>query len=52
LEPEENEQMIASFLAQQPGWRMDQQLTTLPNWGPRLSDWRDGGYAARLVRSG
>ncbi|MFH1746116.1 MAG: transcription antitermination factor NusB [Planctomycetota bacterium] len=52
LEPEENEQMIVSFLARQPGWRLDQQLTTLPNWGPRLSDWRDGGYAARLVRSG
>jgi hypothetical protein len=22
----------------------------LPAWGPRLSDWRDGGYAARLTR--
>lgn len=51
LEPEENEQVVAEFLAENPCWRLDVQETTLPAWGPRLSDWHDGGYFARLVRS-
>lgn len=52
LEPEENEQQVAWFLAAHPAWRLDGQVTTLPGWGPRLADWRDGGYAARLLRRG
>jgi len=50
LEPEENEQLVARFLEAQPDWRLDFQRTVLPAWGPRLSDWRDGGFAARLLR--
>ena len=52
LEPEENEQVVAWFLAQQPNWRVDTQQTTLPAWGPRPADWHDGGFAARLVHAG
>ena len=51
LEPEENEQVVAEFLAENPRWRLDLQETTLPAWGPRLSDWHDGGYFARLVQT-
>lgn len=51
LEPEENEQVVAEFLAENPPWRLDVQETTLPAWGPRLSDWHDGGYFARLVQT-
>lgn len=51
IESEENEQVIGEFLAGQTAWRLDQQRATLPVWGARLSDWRDGGYVARLVRS-
>ncbi|MBU0640115.1 MAG: class I SAM-dependent methyltransferase [Planctomycetes bacterium] len=50
IEPEENEQAVARFLRDHPAWRLDCAPTTLPIWGPALSDWRDGGYAARLVR--
>jgi 16S rRNA (cytosine967-C5)-methyltransferase len=51
LEPEENEQVVAAFLDESPAWELDVQQTTLPAWGPRLSDWRDGGFLARLRRS-
>ncbi len=50
IEPEENEQVVTAFLSENPGWELDSQQTWLPTWGPRLSDWRDGGYAARLAR--
>jgi 16S rRNA (cytosine967-C5)-methyltransferase len=50
IEPEENEQIVSAFLSESPGWELDSQQTWLPSWGPRLSEWRDGGYAARLVR--
>jgi 16S rRNA (cytosine967-C5)-methyltransferase len=50
IELEENEQIVSAFLSENPGWKLDSQQTWLPSWGPRLSDWRDGGYAARLVR--
>jgi 16S rRNA (cytosine967-C5)-methyltransferase len=52
IEPEENEQVVAAFLAQRPAWRLDVQRLALPKWGPWRSDWRDGGYFARLLRSG
>ena len=50
LEPPENEQVVAAFLAANPTWRLDATETTLPAWGPRPADWRDGGYFARLLR--
>lgn len=52
VEPEENERRVAGFLSERAGWRLDCEQTTLPQWGPRLADWRDGGYVARLVRAG
>ncbi len=50
IEPEENEQVVERFLAENPTWRQLTTLITLPQWGPRLSDWRDGGFAALLTR--
>jgi len=50
LEPEENEEVVAAFLAASPGWRLEAAVTTRSAWGPRLADWRDGGYWARLIR--
>jgi len=50
LEPQENEDVVAFFLAEHPEWRLDVERTTLPAWGPRAGDWRDGGYFARLVQ--
>ena len=44
-------QCVRDFLDDVPGWRLDEQTTTLPQWGPKLSDWRDGGFRARLIRS-
>lgn len=51
IEPEENEQPVQAFLATAPGWRFGESHTTLPRWGPRPSDWRDGGFAALLCRA-
>jgi 16S rRNA (cytosine967-C5)-methyltransferase len=51
LELEENERVVEAFCAQSPGWSLVGEATLLPSWGPRLSDWRDGGYVARLVRT-
>lgn len=51
LEPQENEEIVAFFLDAHPQWRLHAEETILPAWGPRLSDWRDGGYFARLVRA-
>jgi 16S rRNA (cytosine967-C5)-methyltransferase len=48
LEPEENEEVVAAFLKKNPAWRLVREKTLLPAWGPRASDWRDGGYYARL----
>jgi 16S rRNA (cytosine967-C5)-methyltransferase len=50
IEPEENQDLIAWFVTHHPEWLLDQEQSTLPAWGPRLADWRDGGYAARLTR--
>jgi 16S rRNA (cytosine967-C5)-methyltransferase len=52
IEPEENEGVVAAFVKEHADWRIDVQQTTLPAWGPAWSDWRDGGYFARLVRMG
>ncbi len=51
VEPMENEQVVADFLADRSDWQLDVQQTILPAWGPRLCDWRDGGYFARLLRT-
>jgi 16S rRNA (cytosine967-C5)-methyltransferase len=48
LEPEENEQVVAAFLKANPAWRRVHEKISLSAWGPRASDWRDGGYYARL----
>ncbi len=50
LEPEENQQPVEAFLAEHSEWSLAAQQTTLPAWGPGLSSWRDGGFAARLER--
>ncbi len=50
LEPQENEQIVAGFMRENPAWQLNRQETILPAWGPELSDWRDGGYHARLVQ--
>jgi 16S rRNA (cytosine967-C5)-methyltransferase len=50
IEPEENEQVVSAFLGQHVDWRLDGETTFFPAWGLRASDWRDGGYLARLVR--
>ncbi len=50
LEPQENEEIVREFV-QSAAWRLDEQRLTLPDWGPRLADWHDGGYWARLVRA-
>jgi 16S rRNA (cytosine967-C5)-methyltransferase len=50
LEPAENDQVVDAFLAECAEWLVDCRCTTLPAWGPRLADWHDGGFAARLRR--
>jgi 16S rRNA (cytosine967-C5)-methyltransferase len=50
IEPAENEAIVAEFLRRNPEWAMDEEKTTLPSWGARLCNWRDGGYVARLRR--
>ncbi len=51
LEYEENEALIEAFCRREPGWRLESGTLTIPSWGPRLADWRDGGFVARLVRA-
>lgn len=52
LERAENEEVVRAFLAGRSEWREaeDGVRLTTPSWGPRLSDWRDGGFTALLVR--
>lgn len=50
IEPEENGRVVAVFLAERSDWSLAHEETTLPNWGPRPGNWRDGGYAALLRR--
>jgi 16S rRNA (cytosine967-C5)-methyltransferase len=52
IEPEENDRLVRRTLAAAPGWQIEQEQTTLPAWGPRLADWRDGGYWARVRHGG
>ncbi len=50
LEPEENQQLVRSFLAEHRDWRLEGEVNSIPrsleDGGPV-----DGGYAARLVHS-
>ncbi|MBA3607416.1 MAG: 16S rRNA (cytosine(967)-C(5))-methyltransferase RsmB [Chthoniobacterales bacterium] len=46
LEPEENEEVIATFLNERPEFRLTTSLTRLP-----FRDYFDGAFAARLERS-
>jgi len=48
IEPAENDQLIAAFLNAHRDWCLDQEVTSLPSWGPHLTDWHDGGYFAIL----
>ncbi len=55
LEPEENQHIVAGFLADNPEWRQvtpADTATTLPDWGATPGAWRDGGFAVRLERTG
>jgi 16S rRNA (cytosine967-C5)-methyltransferase len=53
LEPEENGRRVAAFLADTPGWTLEEERTALPTHDPGgvAGPW-DGGYAARLRREG
>ncbi|MBT8038449.1 MAG: 16S rRNA (cytosine(967)-C(5))-methyltransferase RsmB [Verrucomicrobiae bacterium] len=44
LEPDENQDLIASFVADHPEWKLESQHQALP-----FRDHSDGAYAARLV---
>jgi 16S rRNA (cytosine967-C5)-methyltransferase len=46
LEPEENSEVVKSFLAEPGGFELGQERTLLP-----FSDGVDGAYVARLTRS-
>lgn len=48
LEPEENEQRVRTFLTENSGWELAEEVSSLPSAAPGPVD---GGYAARLVRS-
>jgi 16S rRNA (cytosine967-C5)-methyltransferase len=50
IEPAENLQVVAWFLARHPHWLLHRAQTTWPAGGRRVAYWRDGGYAARLLR--
>jgi 16S rRNA (cytosine967-C5)-methyltransferase len=43
LEPEENQQVVARFLAEHPGWQRERERELLP-----FKDQADGAYVARL----
>jgi 16S rRNA (cytosine967-C5)-methyltransferase len=49
LEPEENEQRVAAFVAGTPGWELSAEQPALPV-APGEDGPVDGGYAARLER--
>jgi 16S rRNA (cytosine967-C5)-methyltransferase len=50
VEREENEDIVQAFRRAHTEWRVLQSRLTLPQCGPRLGDWRDGGFYAVLVR--
>lgn len=50
IEPSENEEIIKHFTHDNDSWQLDEMKTTLPAWTDRPSQWRDGGFVARLTR--
>jgi 16S rRNA (cytosine967-C5)-methyltransferase len=51
IEPQENEEVVQAFLRENRGWRFVDSQTALPRWGAKLTEWRDGGFVARLERA-
>jgi 16S rRNA (cytosine967-C5)-methyltransferase len=51
IEPVENEKVIQRFLTGVSGWRLLDSKLTLPCAGGHLTDWRDGGFCAVMVRT-
>ncbi|MBI4582300.1 MAG: hypothetical protein HY718_21580 [Planctomycetes bacterium] len=49
IDPEENEQVCTRFVETHPDWRYVDGRLTLPNPGPTIRDWHDGGYWAILA---
>jgi 16S rRNA (cytosine967-C5)-methyltransferase len=52
LEPEENERLVAAFVAERPEFRLLDERTTLPEPAATPAERADGGYRARLQRAG
>ncbi|TWT45872.1 Ribosomal RNA small subunit methyltransferase B [Phycisphaerae bacterium RAS1] len=50
IESVENRQLVEAFLATGVPLTIEADELTLPAWGPRPGDWRDGGYWTRLRR--
>lgn len=46
--PRENAEQVRRFLADRHTWNLEDERMTLPAWGPRATDWQDGGFVARL----
>jgi 16S rRNA (cytosine967-C5)-methyltransferase len=49
IEPAENDGVVGAFAQGDAGVALQDSALTLPAWGPRPQDWRDGGYWARLA---
>lgn len=52
IDAAENEEIVSAFARANPGWTVQASELTLPHWGAQPADWRDGGFAVRLVRGG
>ncbi|MBN1342961.1 MAG: hypothetical protein JXQ73_09795 [Phycisphaerae bacterium] len=50
IEQEENEDVVQRFLSTTPGWRLLRSNLTLPTVGQHVTDWRDGGFHAVMLR--
>lgn len=50
LEPQECEEVVDAFVGEHGEWSIVSADLALPQWGPALTDWRDGGFAALLQR--
>lgn len=50
IDATENSAIVVQFAKSSPGWSVVSSVQTLPHWGARSSDWRDGGFHALLRR--
>lgn len=50
LEPEENRRVVVQFTRRHREWVMAGDRLALPNVGQVVTEWRDGGYTALLMR--